>query len=88
MDPTVVRAVAAGVVGEANTLAAQRTMVSEDMARLMDDIPGCFFFVGTMNSARGLDFPHHNPRFDIDEAALPIGVAVLAGAAASYVLAE
>jgi len=83
-----VREVAASVVGEANTLPAQRTMVSEDMARLMDDIPGCFFFVGSQNRARGLDFPHHSPRFDIDEAALPIGVAVLAGAAARYLLGE
>jgi amidohydrolase len=83
-----VRAVAASMIGEENILPAQRTMVSEDMSRLMDDIPGCFFFVGSQNRARGLDFPHHNPRFDIDEAALPIGVAVLAGAAASYVLAE
>ena len=25
----------------------------------------------------GLDYPHHSPRFDFDEAALPIGVQVL-----------
>jgi amidohydrolase len=83
-----VRQAAVRVVGEEGTLSAQRVMVSEDMAYLMDDIPGCFFFVGSQNGARGLDYPHHNPRFDIDEGALPIGVAVLAGAAASYLFPE
>jgi amidohydrolase len=83
-----VQQVAADVVGAENVLPKQRTMIAEDMARLMDGIPGCFFFVGSQNSERGLHYPHHNPRFDIDEAALPVGVAVLAGAAASYLFSE
>ena len=90
-DPDVtarVRQAAARVVGEDNVRDDQRTMGSEDMARLMDDVPGCYFFVGSANVEKELDFPHHNPRFDIDEEALPIGVAILAGAVASYVLPE
>jgi amidohydrolase len=54
----------------------------------MDDIPGCYFFVGSANAERGLNAPHHNPKFDIDEAALPIGAALLAQAAASFVLPQ
>jgi amidohydrolase len=61
-----------------------RTMVSEDMAYMMEDIPGCYFLVGSANLAKGLDAPHHHPRFDIDEEALPNGVALLAGVIASY----
>jgi amidohydrolase len=61
-----------------------RTMVSEDMAYMMEDIPGCYFLVGSANPAKGLDAPHHHPRFDIDEEALPNGVALLAGVIASY----
>jgi amidohydrolase len=61
-----------------------RTMVSEDMAYMMQDIPGCYFLVGSANPAKGLDAPHHHPRFDIDEEALPNGVALLAGVIASY----
>jgi amidohydrolase len=66
----------------------ERTMGAEDMAFLMDDIPGCFFFVGSANAERDLAYPHHNPRFDIDERALAIGAALLAEAAASFVIPE
>ena len=79
---------AAAVVGNDNVHPSQRTMIAEDVGLLMDDIPGCFFFVGTMNTERGLDYPHHNPHFDIDEDALPIAAAVLAGAAAKYLIPE
>jgi amidohydrolase len=56
------------------------TMGSEDMAFFMEKVPGCFFFVGSANHARGLDAAHHHPRFDIDEAALPHAAALMAAA--------
>lgn len=58
-----------------------RTMGSEDMSYMMQDIPGCYFFVGSNNKKEGLDAPHHNPRFDFDERALPQSVAAMAAAA-------
>jgi len=54
-----------------------RTMGSEDMAFMMEDIPGCYFFIGSANSARGLDAAHHHPRFDFDESALSAGAALM-----------
>ncbi|HSD84288.1 MAG TPA: amidohydrolase, partial [Anaerolineae bacterium] len=39
---------------------------------------------GSANAEQGLDAPHHNPHFDIDEAVLPLGVAVLAETAWQY----
>ena len=39
---------------------------------------GVFFWVGTGNEELGTMFPHHHPRFDIDEAALRDGIAVFA----------
>jgi amidohydrolase len=54
-----------------------RTMVSEDMAYMMQTAPGCFFFVGSANPARGLDAPHHHPRFDVDEEALTLGAGLM-----------
>jgi amidohydrolase len=53
------------------------TMGSEDMAFMMEKIPGCFFFVGSANSEKGLDASHHHPRFDFDEQALPEAVSIL-----------
>lgn len=58
-----------------------RTMASEDMAYLMQDLPGCYVFIGSANPARGLDAKHHQPNFDFDEDALISGTALMAGSA-------
>jgi amidohydrolase len=65
-----------------------RTMVAEDMSYFLDAVPGTFFFVGSANPERGLDYPHHHPRFDFDEAAISLAVKLLASAAASYLIKE
>jgi amidohydrolase len=61
----------------------ERTMGSEDMAFMMDDIPGCYVFIGSANAEKGLDYKHHHPRFDIDEEALTIGAALITESAIS-----
>jgi amidohydrolase len=81
-----VRALARNLPGVAQVVDNERTMGSEDMAYMMDTIPGCYFFVGSADAARGLNFPHHHPRFDFDERALALGAALMAQAAAEYVL--
>jgi amidohydrolase len=63
-----------------------RTMAAEDMAFILERVPGVFFFVGSANAERGLNFPHHHPRFDFDEEALVIGASLLASAVSDYVL--
>jgi metal-dependent amidase/aminoacylase/carboxypeptidase family protein len=40
-------------------------------------VPGCYMRVGSANSEKGLDAPHHSARFDFDEDALAIGVQML-----------
>jgi amidohydrolase len=62
-----------------------RTMGGEDMSYFLQTIPGMYFFVGCGNAERGLNFPHHHPRFDIDEEALVIGTSLLTAAVADYV---
>jgi len=76
-----VQEVAARLFPDAPLLTAYQTMGSEDMAFMMDDIPGCFTFFGSADSARGLDAPHHHPEFDFDETALTQAAALLAAAA-------
>lgn len=80
----VVRGAARAVIGSQNVASGERTMGSEDAAYFTREVPGCYFFVGSANPERGLDAPHHNPRFDFDEDALVIGVAVLAQAIDHY----
>jgi amidohydrolase len=60
------------------------TMGAEDMAFMLEKVPGCYFFVGSANRARGLDYGHHHPKFDFDEAALPRAAALMAGAVADF----
>ena len=58
-----------------------QTMGSEDFAFMMDDIPGCYIFVGSANAEEGLDAMHHHPKFDIDEKAMENAVALVAAVA-------
>lgn len=85
-EPTeTVRRAAARFVGPDNVILG-RTMGAEDMGYILDEIPGCYFFVGSMNESRGLSYPHHHPRFDFDEQAMVYGVATMTQAAAHYVM--
>ena len=49
--------------------------------KVLEVVPGNFFFLGVRNDERGINAPHHNPRFDIHEACLPVGAAILCDAA-------
>jgi len=83
-DPGLARLVAAAaadVVGQARVLEHPPGMGAEDMAYVLHRVPGCYFFVGSANAARGLTAPHHSPRFDFDEEALAIGCEFLLQAA-------
>lgn len=84
----IVRGAAEAIVGPENVSAGERTMGSEDAALFMQELPGCYFFLGSANAARELVASHHNPRFDFDEDVLPLGVAILMQALAHYLLQE
>jgi amidohydrolase len=51
-----------------------QTMGGEDMSFFLQQIPGCYFFLGSANPTLDLAYPHHHPRFDFDETALSMGV--------------
>lgn len=77
-----VQAVAERLLPDSQVDADARSMVSEDMAEMMQDIPGCYFLIGSANAEKGLDAVHHHPRFDFDEDSLPSAAALMASAAA------
>lgn len=83
-----VREAAIDVLGAENVTADQFTMTAEDMSEFLNRVPGCFFFIGSANAEKGLNAAHHNPRFDIDEDVLPLGVAVLSEATLRYLNGE
>jgi len=53
-----------------------QTMGGEDMSFFLQEVPGCYFFLGSANSKLNLSYPHHHPRFDFDETALSAGVEI------------
>jgi amidohydrolase len=53
-----------------------QTMGGEDMSFFLQEVPGCYFFLGSANAAKDLAYPHHHPRFDFDETALGMGVEI------------
>jgi len=59
------------------------TMGAEDMAYMQEKVDGCYFFIGSSNKDKHLDYGHHHPKFDFDEGALINGVALMASAAAN-----
>ncbi len=60
------------------------TTGSDDMGYFLQAVPGCYFIVGAKNDERGASFPHHHPRFNIDENALPTAVEVLTRSALDF----
>jgi amidohydrolase len=82
----IVRQIANSMPGFSSVTDNERTMGAEDFGEFAVDVPSCYFFVGSNNAAAGLNFPHHHPRFDFDERALPAGAAVMAAVAAHYTL--
>ncbi|MGK0554792.1 M20 metallopeptidase family protein [Macrococcus capreoli] len=49
----------------------------EDFAYFLQKKPGSYFIVGVRNEALKADYPHHHPKFDMDENGLLNGVSVL-----------
>ncbi|CAI0386475.1 unnamed protein product [Linum tenue] len=72
------------IVGESNTKVSPSFMGSEDFAFYLEKVPGSFMFVGIRNEKLGAIYPPHNPYFSIDEDALPVGAAVHASFAHSF----
>ncbi len=52
------------------------TMAGEDFAYFTQEVPGAIFKLGCRNEKKGITAPLHNSDFDIDEDALPYGVAI------------
>lgn len=81
-----VRHVSSTIVGKQNTKLAPSFMGSEDFAFYLEKIPGTFLFLGIRNEKTGCIYPPHSPYYTIDEDVLPIGAAIHATFAYSYLI--
>jgi amidohydrolase len=79
-----VQAAAVKVLGSAGVQEVHRpSMGGEDFAYYAQKVPGCFAFLG-VGSLDVEPSPWHNPRFTLDEAALPFGTAILVQSALDF----
>lgn len=61
-------------MGAQNVHTLDMRMAAEDFSFYVQEIPGCFFRIGTSRSNEEFTAPVHNAHFDIDEGALKNGV--------------
>ena len=79
-----VRRACEATVGPDKVLTGAPMMGAEDFSYFLEAVPGSFFFVGSKNPERGLVWGHHHPRFDLDEAALAVGIEAMTRVALDY----
>jgi amidohydrolase len=70
-----IKTVAAELLGEDKIIPPELDMGAEDFGYFMEEVPGAMFMLGCR--IEGDTRRHHDPKFDIDEASLPIGAAIL-----------
>ena len=79
-NPTITTLFAsAGVetLGSENVLTINPVMGGEDFSYYLEKLPGAFIFVGIGNEDKGIIYPQHHPKFDMDEKALANGMEVM-----------
>jgi amidohydrolase len=72
------------VFGKRGVEAIRPLMVAEDFSVYGTKVPALFLILGTRNRAKGIESVNHTADFDIDEAALPLGVRTLVTLALDY----
>lgn len=87
-DPVFVKIVtgaAEEIIGQDNIIDIKKpNMGTEDMSLYLEKVPGAFFVLGTGNPEKGITYPHHNAKFDLDEDVLWIGPALFTKIALDY----
>ncbi len=71
-----IRDLAARTLGEKRSVPFEPTMGAEDFSFMLEERPGCFFFLGSQSGPETA-VAHHNARFAIDERSLETGVQMM-----------
>lgn len=68
---------ATNILGESNVVDLPLRLTGEDFAYFSQKIPATFIRIGVRNESKGIIYPVHNKRFNIDEKAIEIGMQTL-----------
>ncbi|MFC2948018.1 M20 metallopeptidase family protein [Virgibacillus sediminis] len=69
-ETAIVKGLFKEVFNEEDVVELVPTMGAEDFAYFLKERPGTYFRVGSRNESESTHYPHHHPKFDIDERAL------------------
>ena len=83
-----IRRAALPIIGAENVKEKPLGLGGEDFSFVLEQVPGAMMRLGTGNAARGLTNGVHHPKFDVDERALPLGVAMMTAIAMEYLNGE
>ena len=72
------KALAIDLIGAENVGVAEVSLGAEDFGYYTQEIPGCFYRLGTGNMKKGIVSGVHTPTFDIDEEAIKLGISMMA----------
>ncbi len=72
------------IMGADHVKEMEPVMGGEDFSYYLEKVPGTFFFTGGGNAAKGFHYPHHHPKFDIDERSMLHASKILLSAAMHY----
>ncbi|WP_338655468.1 amidohydrolase [Sporosarcina psychrophila] len=75
------KTVAEGILGVESVVESTPQMGGEDFAYYLEKVPGTFFFTGAKPDT---PYPHHHPKFDIDENAMLLAAKTLGSAAIDF----
>ncbi len=79
-----VRSTALQILRNEKNVIRNVSTAGEDFSEFSSRIPGVFYFLGCGDGSKVTSYPHHHPRFNIDEEALKIGVEMHIRAAFEY----
>jgi len=65
-------------LGKENVSETELRMGAEDFGYYAQQVPACFYRLGTMNKAKGITAGVHTPLFNIDENAIETGIGMMA----------
>lgn len=82
---SIVKEVAAPIIGEENVLSAEPSLGGEDFAFFAQKVPAVMWSLGAWDRSKyNTPTHHHESKFDLDEACLPLGVELMASLALEY----
>ena len=81
----IIKESAENIIGKDNIIPLKApSMGVESFAYFSNERPSAFYFLGIRNEEKGIIYPAHSTRFDIDENALAIGVAIQCESALNF----